>query len=150
MSCPYFPYSPLSLVQEKYRCEPWKMLVGCVLLNQTGHVQARPVLERLFARWPTPEAMASADPSELAGVLRPCGLQNRRASALIRLSASYGRVPVADLHGIGRYALDSWSLFQLSEVPVAGVTDKELRRYVAWLVEAGLHTGYVERDDQHP
>lgn len=126
-----FPDSGLNLIQEEYRESPWKMLVACMMLNRTTGKQVRPVLEELFSRWPNKEALAAADDCELRNVIAPCGMQAKRSIFLRKMSALYGKVPVQNLPGVGKYATDSWKLFQLGEVPQ--VMDKQLKRYVTWL-----------------
>lgn len=101
------------LIQEDLGSE-WERLVTNVLLNRTRGDTVRRVLRELLSGWPSPEAMAAADPSEVAVVLRPCGFQNRKAATLVRMSSEYlfgswGRPE--DLSGIGRYGGDSWRIF---------------------------------------
>lgn len=124
--------SPLALAQERVpRGEhyPWRVLVTCALLNQTQGEQVRPILGRLFARCPHPSDMVVQD---LRSMLRPLGLQNRRAYVLRTLSLDClaGSPPEA-CYGVGRYALDAYALF------VDGRTDVEpedrwLREYLDW------------------
>lgn len=131
--------SPLTLIQEELRSDPWKMLCACMLLNKTNHKQVRPILRSMFSKFPRPEIMAEAPTRDLAEIIRTCGLQNRRAAAMIDMSYDYigwrdaGMVgsPVAMLHGIGEYASDSWRIFQLMDVMIEP-DDKELKKYVAW------------------
>ena len=66
------------LVQQEYN-EPWMVLVSSVLLNKTKGVVVRRILVELFARWRTAEDLAAADIDDLSSVLKPCGLQNRKA-----------------------------------------------------------------------
>jgi adenine-specific DNA glycosylase len=95
------------------------------------------VLTAIFERWPTPEAMAAADLREVEGLLRPLGLQRSRSRSLIALAVRYADgCHVADLPGVGRYALDAWAIF------VEGRTDVEpedgyLNLYVAWRIASG-------------
>jgi len=66
----------------------------------------------LFARWPTPQALAEADRAELEEVIRPTGFFRNKAAALQRLSRQItddydGKVPVSiddlvKLPGVGR------------------------------------------------
>jgi methyl-CpG-binding domain protein 4 len=120
------------LLQEIYREEPWKMLVGCILLNQTTRVQVDKVREELFLTWPDPISMAEADPNAIAEVIKPLGLYNRRARTLIKFSRDWTekdwKEPI-ELHGIGKYAQDSWEIFQKNNFSTQP-TDKELRGYL--------------------
>lgn len=123
------------LLQEIYRQEPWKMLVGCILLNQTTRVQVDKVREELFSMWPDPVSMTAADPQEIAEVIRPLGLYNRRARSLIKFSQDWiskdWKEPI-ELHGIGKYAQDSWEIFQKNNFS-SQPTDKELIAYLGRL-----------------
>lgn len=146
--------SPYRFFQERYRDEPWRLLVVVIMLNQTNGKQVERVHERFFEWWPTPEALwdapvtqAGADEiiAEMADVLRPLGLQNRRALRIWRMTFDYLIVrpdpcsDVTSLHGCGRYAQDSWDIFVRGELPTLdAVDDKELRRYVEWATEEGM------------
>jgi len=120
------------MLQEIYKSEPWKMLIGCILLNQTTRTQVDKVRSELFERWPDPLEMGSADPLSLAEVIRPLGLYNRRAKTLIKFSRDWTdkdwKEPI-ELHGIGKYAQDSWEIFQKNNFDVVP-TDKELIGYL--------------------
>lgn len=125
----------MSYLQEELRHNPWKMLVACMLLNQTFYKQVRSCIWDLFDRYPTPVDMSTADHSDVASMIRCCGFQNRRASSIIRMSGEYvsgdWRPDVRKLHGVGRYAHDSWMIFQEGRLDIE-VTDKELKNYLAW------------------
>jgi methyl-CpG-binding domain protein 4 len=120
------------MLQEIYLHDPWKMLVGCILLNQTTRTQVDRVREDLFLLWPDPLEMASADPEEIARVIKPLGLYNRRARTLIKFSREWTekdwREPI-ELPGIGQYAQDSWEIFQKNNYEIQP-TDKELIGYL--------------------
>jgi hypothetical protein len=77
------------VLQEVYRDDPWRMLVGCILLNLTTRAQVDKVRQELFETWPLPSMMASADTADLEELLRPLGLFKRRAVTLKRFSADY-------------------------------------------------------------
>lgn len=127
--------SPYSLLQEELRDDPWKLLVACILLNRTSHKQVRPIIWELFEAYPDASAMMRADATELAGRLKSLGLQNRRAQTLMRFSADYVRAGTSDvgsLHGVGRYALDSYVMFVLGDVAACSPTDKKLAMYSEW------------------
>lgn len=110
---------------------PWRMLVGCAMLNLTTREQAEPVLLELFDRWPDPQALAAADSGQLERVLRPTGLHRRRAATLKRMSAALaaGHTGPVGLFGCGGYARDSWAIFALGRRDLSPA-DREL---AAWL-----------------
>jgi methyl-CpG-binding domain protein 4 len=120
------------MLQEIYLHDPWKMLVGCILLNQTTRTQVDSVREELFSLWPDALEMASADPEEIATLIKPLGLFNRRARTLIKFSKEWvekdWKEPI-ELHGIGKYAQDSWEIFQKNNYQIQP-TDKELVGYL--------------------
>ncbi len=123
------------MLQEIYREDPWKMLVGCILLNQTTRTQVDRVREELFSLWPTSAEMSQADPSQVSSVIRPLGFFNRRAQTLIKFSREWNETEWEEpiqLHGIGRYAQDSWEIFQKNNFDIQP-TDKELIKYLSRL-----------------
>ena len=103
------------LLQEVYQDDGWKMLTCCMLLNLTNRKQVDTIRDELFSKYPTPQVMMNANQSELADLLQPLGLYNRRAKSLIKMSKGYvkGFKDVSELYGIGQYAKDSWEIFQL-------------------------------------
>jgi endonuclease III len=108
------------------------MLVACCLLNRTRGDAARPVLVSLFERYPTPEAMALARPVDLARRLQRLGLHRQRARTLVALSRAWagGERDLAKLPGVGRYARDSFAIFQEGRRDVEP-EDRVLRAYLA-------------------
>ena len=119
------------LLQEIYQPDGWKMLTCCMLLNLTNRKQVDTVRDELFKRYPTPKKMMKANQSELAELLKPLGLYNRRAKSLKKMSEGYvkGFKSVDELYGIGQYAKDSWEIFQNNNKNV-NPTDKVLLAYL--------------------
>ena len=119
------------MLQEIYLTDPWKMLVCCMLLNLTNRKQVDTVREELFTKYRTPKDMMNADHRELADILKPLGLYNRRATSLRLMSAGYinGFKSVDELYGIGQYAKDSWEIFQNKNNNIKP-TDKVLQEYL--------------------
>lgn len=107
------------------------MLTCCMLLNLTNRKQVDTVRDELFKRYPTPKKMMNANQSELAELLKPLGLYNRRAKSLKKMSEGYvkGFKSVDELYGIGKYAKDSWEIFQNNNTDVSP-TDKVLLEYL--------------------
>ena len=119
------------LLQEIYQDDGWKMLTCCMLLNLTNRKQVDTIRDELFKKYPTPKDMMNAKPRELADILKPLGLYNRRATSLRLMSAGYigGFKSVDELYGIGKYAKDSWEIFQNNNMSV-NPTDKVLQEYL--------------------
>lgn len=126
--------SPLNMLQEIFRNDPWKLLVCCILLNRTTRTQVDKVREILFDMYPDVFAMADANEYVLAGILRPLGFYNRRAKSLIRFSndwLSKDWTSPLELHGIGLYGDESYRMFVLNE-EILNPNDKELQKYLEW------------------
>ena len=119
------------LLQEIYQDDGWKMLTCCMLLNLTNRKQVDTISDELFKKYPTPKDMMNAKHRELADILKPLGLYNRRATSLRLMSAGYigGFKSVDELYGIGKYAKDSWEIFQNNNMSV-NPTDKVLQEYL--------------------
>ena len=102
-----------------------------MLLNLTNRKQVDTIRDELFKKYPTPKAMMNAKHRELADILKPLGLYNRRATSLRLMSAGYigGFKSVDELYGIGKYAKDSWEIFQNNNMSV-NPTDKVLQEYL--------------------
>ncbi len=91
---------------------PFQLLVATVLSAQTTDLRVNQTTPALFAKYPTPEDMAAANPEELEEIIRPTGFFRNKAKSLIGLSAALrdefgGEVPgrLADLvtlPGVGR------------------------------------------------
>ena len=74
------------LLQEIYQDDGWKMLTCCMLLNLTNRKQVDTIRDELFKKYPTPHDMMKAKHSDLANILKPLGLYNRRAKSLRKMS----------------------------------------------------------------
>lgn len=143
-----FIISPLCLIQEKTRDTPWRMLVACIMLNQTAGKRAESVWKSFFELWPTPESLFDSDDivpiviENMRNVLRPIGLQNVRSLRIWRMTFDYlvlrpdrdFSIDVKRLTGVGKYASDSWRIFVKGDCPndEGEVHDKELKNYVRW------------------
>ena len=116
------------LIQEDYLKEPWKMMVCCILLNQTNNKQVRPILSSVFELIPTPISTIGCDPERLAAVIKTTGFQNVKASRIIKLSQKWvdGFEHVSQLPGIGKYGVDSWDIFIKKDLTITTL-DKKLK-----------------------
>lgn len=128
---PTWPNGRTKMIQEIFIDEPWKMLIGCILLNRTSHIQVREVIWKLFERWPTPEDLCKADEKKLVEMLRPLGFYNRRARTLLLFTKSWllFEGDLESLYGIGKYAKDSWEIFINKRMDVK-TEDKVLLQYL--------------------
>lgn len=119
------------LIQEEYVDDPWKMMVCCILLNQTNNKQVRPILSSLFSLIPDPLSAIDCDPDTLAAVIKTTGFQNIKANRIIKMSFKWseGFDDVSELPGIGRYGKDSWEIFINNNLSIYP-TDKKLRYYL--------------------
>jgi endonuclease III len=90
----------------------WELLAATILSAQCTDERVNLVTPALFARYPTPAAMASAVPAELQGMIRSTGFYNAKAKSLIGcakglVEAHGGEVPrsldaLVRLPGVGR------------------------------------------------
>ena len=133
----------LRLLQDIYKNDPWKMLVCCIMLNLTTRKQVDKVRHELFKKYPTPQDMSVADYEELSELLIPLGMQYKRAATLMRFSKEYieGFADPIDLYGIGKYAKDSWEIFQNNNLNVQP-NDKVLNLYLATALEMETQMGH--------
>ncbi|KAK1143609.1 hypothetical protein N8T08_006219 [Aspergillus melleus] len=91
-SCLPFPpteFPAFGLVQEQLAHDPFKLLIATIFLNRTRGGVALPVLFRVFDYYPTVEAMAAADLSDLVSMIRCLGFQNQRAKKCIGLAQTW-------------------------------------------------------------
>ena len=63
-----------------YDGDPWKLLVMGRLSAQCTDARVNIVCEELFERFPTAEAMAYGDLSEIERIVKPCGLYRMKAA----------------------------------------------------------------------
>jgi endonuclease III len=89
------------------------------------------VRHKLFDKYPTEYEMMEADEDELSEILKPLGLYKKRAKTLTKFSWMWvnGFSDVTELYGIGKYAKDSWEIFQMNNMDVKP-TDKVLLTYL--------------------
>ncbi|KAJ5677226.1 Pre-mRNA splicing factor [Penicillium maclennaniae] len=85
------PFPPIDapsfgLIQEQLAHDPFKLIIATIFLNRTRGGVALPILFRVFARYPTIDAMAIANPSELVSMIHCLGFQNQRARKCISIA----------------------------------------------------------------
>jgi endonuclease III len=119
------------LIQHDYLDDPWKMVVCCILLNQTTNQQVRKVLDPLFKLIPDPETCVRMDPSKMAEIIRPTGFYNIKSSRIQKMSRKWleGFNDPRELPGIGKYAMESWDIFVNKKTDFTP-SDKKLKMYL--------------------
>ncbi|MEU6774207.1 endonuclease III [Streptomyces sp. NPDC046759] len=103
-----YPYAHPELDFEN----PFQLLVATVLSAQTTDLRVNQTTPALFARYPTPEELAAANPEEVEEILRPCGFFRMKTKSVMGLSKALvddfgGEVPgrledLVKLPGVGR------------------------------------------------
>ena len=103
---------PASECALEYEGEPWKLLVMGRLSAQCTDARVNIVCRELFDVFPTAQAMAEGDLSQIERIVRPCGLYRTKAesikAACKMLVEDYGGVIPADMDellkfpGVGR------------------------------------------------
>ncbi|MFG3025230.1 endonuclease III [Streptomyces sp. NPDC048254] len=103
-----YPYAHPELDFEN----PFQLLVATVLSAQTTDLRVNQTTPTLFAKYPTPEELAEANPEEVEEILRPCGFFRAKTKSVIGLSKGLvesfgGEVPgrledLVKLPGVGR------------------------------------------------
>lgn len=88
------PFPPVDapsfgLIQEQLAHDPFRLLIATIFLNRTRGGVAIPVLFEVFGRYPTVQAMAAAELSELVSMIRGLGFQNQRAKKCIGLAQTW-------------------------------------------------------------
>ena len=92
--------------------DPFQLGVATILSAQTTDVRVNMVTPELFRRFPTPEALASADRDDLEGIVRTTGFFRNKSKNIIGFARGLmadhgGRVPstiaeLSALPGVGR------------------------------------------------
>ena len=91
---------------------PYQLLVAVILSAQCTDVKVNAVTPALFAAYPDAHALAKADPLEVEGYIRTCGLYHNKARNLVATANALvnqygGEVPadhekLTQLPGVGR------------------------------------------------
>ncbi|WUI97224.1 endonuclease III [Streptomyces sp. NBC_00391] len=90
----------------------FQLVVATVLSAQTTDLRVNQTTPALFAKYPTPEDLAAADPQEVEEILQPCGFFRAKTKSVMGLSKALvenhgGEVPgrledLVKLPGVGR------------------------------------------------
>ena len=91
---------------------PYQLLIATVLSAQTTDKRVNLTTPTLFAKYPTPEDLAAANPEDVAQILKPTGFFRAKTKSVMGLSAALrdrfgGEVPrtlaeMVTLPGVGR------------------------------------------------
>jgi hypothetical protein len=113
------------------------------MLNQTSHKQVDQIRHEFFETFPTAESLFLAEDSEISSMIKILGFYNKRAKQWKKFCMQWieavkkyesTEIPLFELEkmfGIGKYALDSWKVFQLYQYDTQ-VEDHVLNWYVDW------------------
>lgn len=106
-----YPGTAVELCALAHR-NPYELLAATILSAQCTDERVNMVTPGLFARYPTPEALAVAEPLELEEIIRSTGFYKNKAKSLIGMAHGVvnrfsGEVPTAmadlvTLPGVGR------------------------------------------------
>ena len=82
----------------EWPCDPFHVLIATILSQRTKDDNTRKASDNLFRKYPTIEAIADANPADVAVLIRPAGFPNQKAKAITEccriLRDQYGcRVP---------------------------------------------------------
>lgn len=106
-----YPGTAAELCALAYR-SPFELLAATILSAQTTDERVNSVTPELFRRWPTPDALAAAEPGEVQAVVHPTGFFRNKTRSLIGMASALverygGEVPIAmadlvTIPGVGR------------------------------------------------
>ena len=92
--------------------DPFELLVAVVLSAQTTDVSVNKATPALFAKYPSPQALAQADQNDVIDLIRTIGLYRNKSANIIKLAKKLtedfdGKVPgdyesLVSLPGVGR------------------------------------------------
>jgi endonuclease-3 len=110
--------------------DPWQLLVVTVLSAQTTDENVNQVAPVLFQRYPTPAALADADPADVEEIIFSTGFFRQKTKSIIKLAQGLdelfdGSVPtdldeLVKLHGVGRKTA-SVVLAEVWDIPAIAV-----------------------------
>ncbi len=92
------PVPPLSasrfgLIQEELAHDPFRLLIAVTFLIRTHGTAAIPTFRQVMERYPTPEALAAADSSDIVAMIRHLGLAAVRCAAIHRYARTWTARP---------------------------------------------------------
>lgn len=106
----------------RWKHSPYEVLIAEVLLGATLASKVEPIYNEFIELYPDLEDLAEADVEELAALLEPLGLHNRRGAALVKIGKQLkdtGVPPDEDelleLPYVGRYAANATLCFGFAQ-----------------------------------
>lgn len=146
-----FPDPPIPLTHK----DPYTLLIAVLLSARCTDARVNQVTPKLFALADTPETMASLLPSVVEEIVRPCGLANTKAKAIVRLSQILiekhrGEVPASwedleELPGVG-HKTASVVMAQAFDEPAFPVDTHIHRCAHRWGLSRGKNVVQTEAD----
>ena len=73
---------------------PWQLVVATILSAQSTDKMVNRVTPALFAKFPTPAALAAADPARVEALIKPTGFFRQKARSIQRVARA-----IAEEHG---------------------------------------------------
>lgn len=147
----HFPQPAIPLRHD----DPFQLLCAVVLSAQCTDERVNQVTPGLFARAPTPQALAALPVATVRELIRPCGLSPQKAKALVGLAAQLvaehgGEVPrdleaLERLPGVG-HKTASVVMAQAFGVPSFPVDTHIHRLAWRWGLSSGRSVEQTERD----
>lgn len=143
--------SPLNLVQEKYRNDPWKLLVSCLILGypriESNSEQHR-IVDDFFKRWPDPYSIIHEKGVKM-GLQRKVidffkdnnvGMSVKKGTVIPKVTVSFclerpdinENVDIEKFKGCGAFVRDSFDIFFRKKELKFDVIDSDLKSYVKW------------------
>ena len=121
----------IKIIQEEYANDPWKVLVCCILLNQTSNKQVRPLIESFFKKWPNSKSLIWEDDLVISDFIKTTGFQNVKAKRIKNFSSAWesGVRDPFKFPGIGDYGREAWRIFVTKDISFIP-KDKKLKMYL--------------------
>jgi len=121
----------IKIIQEEYAKDPWKVLVCCILLNQTSNKQVRPLIENFFKKWPNPKSLIAENDLVISDFIKTTGFQNIKTKRIKEFSNAWesGIRDPFKFPGIGDYGREAWRIFVNNDILFIP-KDKKLKMYL--------------------
>lgn len=146
-----YPNPPIPLKHSS----AYTLLIAVLLSAQCTDVRVNLITPILFSKADTPEKMIQLDPSEIASIIRPCGLSPRKSKAIWELSKKIlqennGIVPnsfeaLEELPGVG-HKTASVVMSQAFHQPAFPVDTHIHRCAMRWGLSSGKNVKTTEAD----